>query len=168
MSPARRFVAAAAGGAVLCLVVLLSRVPWQPSTGTKAELRVSLRRPVVATEQCRPPTEDEVRGIPPHMRPLEVCSGDVVPFTLRVVLDGDTLARHPVRPSGGRRGRTLSVFETYSLRPGAHEVEVAFWPDSSAVELPTGLALALRASLSLSGGEVALVTQGEDGGLVVR
>ena len=153
---------------MLFLVVLLSRVPWQPSAGAKAELRVSLRRPVVATEQCRPPTEDEVRGIPPHMRPLEVCSGDVVPFTLRVLLDGDTLASRPVRPSGGGRGRTMSVFETYSLRPGAHDVEVAFWPDSSAADLPAGLALALRARLSLSGGEVALVTHGEDGGLVLR
>ena len=167
MSLARRLAGLGAGGAILLPVILLSTVPW-PGGGDAAELRVSLRLPAVATEACRPPTEEEVRGVPPHMRPAEICSGEVVPFGMRVVVAGDTLDAGTVRPPGGGRGRTLSVYRSYRTAPGALDVEVALWPDSSVVGLPDALELSLRTSLSLAAGEVALVTRGENGELVVR
>ena len=167
MTLARRLAGLVAGGAMLLPVILLSSVPW-PSAGDEAELRVSLRLPAVTTEACRPPTEEEVRRVPPHMRPAEVCSGEVVPFGMRVVVEGDTLDAGTVRPPGGGRGRTLSVYRSYRTAPGALDVEVALWPDSSVAGLPDALELSLRTSLSLAGGEVALVTRGENGDLVVR
>ena len=167
MSLTRRLAGLGAGGAILYPVILLSNVPW-PAGGNAAELRVSLRLPAVITEACRPPTEEEVRGVPPHMRPAEICSGEVVPFGMRVVVEGDTLDAGTVRPPGGGRGRTLSVYRSYRTAPGALDVEVALWPDSSVAGLPDALELSLRTSLALAAGEVALVTRGENGELVVR
>lgn len=167
MTPARRLAVLGAGGAMLLPVILLSSVPW-PGGGNEAELRVSLRLPAVTVEACRPPTAEEVRAVPQHMRPAEICSGGAVPFGMRVVVEGDTLDAGTVRPPGGGRGRTLSVYRSYRTAPGALDVEVALWPDSSVAGLPDALELSLRTSLSLAAGEVALVTRGENGDLMVR
>ena len=152
---------------MLLPVILLSSVRW-PGGGSEAELRLSLRLPAVTAEACRPPTEEEVRGVPPHMRPAEICSGEVVPFGMRVVVEGDTVDAGTLRPPGGGRGRTLSIYRSYRTAPGALDVEVALWPNSSVAGLPDTLELSLRTSLSLAAGEVALVTRGENGELVVR
>lgn len=165
MTVVRRVAGLGVGGAILLPVILLSGVPW-PGGGDEAELRVSLRLPAVTTEACRPPTAEDVRGVPPHMRPVEICSGEVVPFEMRVVVEGDTLDAGTLRPPG--RGRALSVYRSYRTAPGALDVEVALWPDSSVAGLPDALELSLRTSLSLTAGEVALVTRGENGELVVR
>ena len=107
MTVVRRVAGLGVGGAIL-----LPSVHW-PGRGDEAELRVSLRLPAVTTEAGRPPTGEEVRGVPPHMRPAEICSGEVVSFGMRVVVDGDTLDAGTVRPPGGGRGRTLSVYRSY-------------------------------------------------------
>ena len=167
MTLVRRVAGVGVGGAMLLPVILLSGVRW-PGGGDEAELRLSLRLPAVTAEACRPPTGEEVRGVPPHMRPAEICTGEAVPFGMRVVVDGDTLDAGTVRPPGGGRGRTLSVYRSYRTVPGTLDVEVALWPDSSVAGLPDALELALRTSLSLAAGEVALVTRGENGELVVR
>lgn len=167
MTVVRRVAGLGAGVAILLPVILLSSVPW-PDGGDEAELRISLRLPAVSAEECRPPTAEEVRGVPPHMRPAEICSGEAVPFGMRVVVEGDTLDAGTLRHPGGGRGRALSVYRSYRTAPGALEVEVALWPDSSVAGLPDAPELSLRTSLSLAAGEVALITRGEGGELVVR
>ena len=167
MTLRRRVAGLGAGGAILLPVILLSSFPW-PGGGDEAELRISFRLPAVTAEECRPPTAEEVRGVPPHMRPAEICSGEVVSFGMRVVVEGDTLDAGTLRHPGGGRGRALSVYRSYRTAPGALEVEVALWPDSSVAGLPDSLELSLRTSLSLAAGEVALITRGEGGELVAR
>ena len=164
MTLRRRVAGLGAGVAILLPVILLSSVPW-PGGGDEAELRLSLRLPAVTAEECRPPTAEEVRGVPPHMRPAEICSGEAVPFGMRVVVEGDTLDAGTLRPPGGGRGRALSVYRSYRTAPGVLDVEVALWPDSSVSGLPDVLELSLRTSLSLAAGEVALITRGEGGEL---
>lgn len=109
-----------------------------------------------------------MRGIPSHLRPAEICSGEGVPFELRVVVGGDTLAARTVRPPGGGRGRMMSVYGSYRTAPGTLDLEPALRHDFSMAGLPDALELSLQMSLSLIAGDVALVTREENGQLVVR
>ena len=177
---ARKAAAAALAAAGLLGIVLLSRVPWRPSAEDAAELRVSWRIPAPSNRRCRPPTEAELRGVLPHMRPTEVCTDEAVSFRLTILLDGDTLRAGPVGGSSPR-ARTMTVHERFPIPPGRHELEVNFLPDPTASNSsgsatnpdPTGssadLAMVLSTTVAAGAGEVILVTP-EDGGrlIVVR
>ena len=164
----KKGLAALVAAAILFAMLLLSDVTWRAAHEDAAELRVSWRLTAPTSESCRPPTEEEIASLPAHMRPQEICSGGAVPFFLRVVLDGDTLRSGPADPAMGRSDRTVSVFETYPIDAGSHEVDVAIWPDSSVADLPPGLERRLTTRLEVEGREVVLVTLGEGADLVVR
>ncbi len=164
----RRFAGVCVGAALVAGVAALSQRPWRVFPEDAAELRVSWRLPAVATRTCRPPTEDEVRGVAPHMRPSEVCVGEIVPFGLRIVVDGDTLLAGPLSGRGAGRGRTMSVFESFPLPPGERLIEIAFGPDPPRPELPEAPRLALSETVRIGAREVALVTLGETGRLEVE
>ena len=102
----------------------LSRVPVDlgPDEPT-SELRLSWRALAPTEEQCRPPTEAELSGLPAHMRPQEVCEGGAVPYDLTVSIDGEELRRGPASTSGER---TVTVYESYAVTPGEHDVLVTF------------------------------------------
>ncbi len=124
----RKLAAVALTVTVLLGIVLLSRVAWRSSAGDAAELRVSWRIPAPSNRRCRPPTEAELRGVLPHMRPTEVCTDEAVSFRLTILLDGDTLRAGPVGRSSAR-ARTVSVHERFPIPPGRHALEVSFLPD---------------------------------------
>lgn len=174
---ARRAAAAALAVAGLLGIVLLSRVPWRPSAEDAAELRVSWRIPAPSNRRCRPPTEAELRGVLPHMRPTEVCTDEAVSFRLTILLDGDTLRGGPVGLSSPR-ARTISVHERFPIRPGRHALEVNFLPDlptrssdGSPADpdpsgFPQGSAMRLSAAVVAGPRDVILVTP-DDGGRLV-
>lgn len=131
MARARQVAAAALAVAALAALVLLSRVTWRSSDPDAAEVRISWRMPAPSERQCRPPTEAELRGVLPHMRPTEVCTDEAIPFRLTIQLDGDTLHSEPVARSGPR-ARTITVYRSFPLSPGSHVLDVAFLPESPA------------------------------------
>ena len=175
---ARKAAAAALAVAGLLGIVFLSRVSWRPSAEEAAELRVSWRIPAPSNRRCRPPTEAELRGVLPHMRPTEVCTDEAVSFRLTILLDGDTLRAGPVGGSSPR-ARTMTVHERFAIPPGRHELEVNFLPDlpasgSSGLATnpdPSGssgdLAMVLRTTVAAGAGDVILVTPDDGGRLIV-
>lgn len=184
MASVRKVVAAGLAIATLAALVFLSRIPWRSSDPDTAELRISWRIPAPSHRQCRAPTEAELSGVLPHMRPPEICSDEAIPFHLTIGLNGTTLHSEPVRRSGPR-ARTITVFRSFALSPGSHALEVAFLPElPPAVELeaasapppdpdpahadpPRDLAMTLNTTVSAAPGDVILVSPDEEGRLFV-
>lgn len=183
-APARRVAAAVLAIAALVALVLLSRVPWRSSDPDTAELRVSWRIPAPSHRQCRAPTEAELSGVLPHMRPTEICSDEAIPFHLTIRLNGDTLHSGTVARSGPR-ARTITVYRSFAVSPGSHTLEVAFLsemppeaepgtetvstPDSASEspDSPRNLAMTLSTTVSAAPGDVILVSPDETGRLFV-
>lgn len=184
MARSRKAVAAALAIAALAAVVLLSRAAWQGADPHLAELRLSWRIPTPSYRQCRPPTEAELRGVLPHMRPSEVCTDTAIPFRLTVRLNGDTLHSEPVTGSG-RRARTMTIYRSFTVPTGSHALDVAFLPElppgvergvteavvqdtaADSVDSPRVLGMTLDTRVSAGPGEVILVSPDEDGRLSV-
>lgn len=164
MSRARGTLQLAAGLLLTLLIVAASRVSWDASPHAAAELRLSWRYVSPTVEACRTPTDEEVVGLPQHMRPTEICEGGPIPFNLRIVLDGETLLDGPIAGNGER---AVSTFERFPVLPGDHDLVVEFWPDSTETELPDGLAQRLRRTVTFPERRAILVTLGE-AGLEVR
>ena len=183
-TPARRVAAAVLAIAPLVALVLLSRVPWRSSDSDTAELRVSWRIPAPSHRQCRAPTEAELSGVLPHMRPTEICSDEAIPFHLAIRLNGDTLHSGTVSRSGPR-ARTITVYMGFAVPPGSHALEVAFLPElppetdrgaetvpppdsaSESPDFPRNLAMTLSTTVSAAPGDVILVSPDERGRLLV-
>lgn len=184
MARARRVLAAALAIAALVALALLSRFSWRSSAPDAAELRLSWRIPVPSYRQCRPPTEAELGGVLPHMRPSEVCTDVAIPFRLTVQLNGDTLHSEPVAKSGPR-ARTITIYRSFPVSPGSYALDVAFLPESQtgiergggaaartaasdSLGSPQHLAMTLSARVAAGPREVILVAPDERGRLRVE
>ena len=184
MARARRVLAAALAIAALVVLALLSQVTWRSSGPDAAELRLSWRIPAPSYRQCRPPTEAELGGVLPHMRPSEVCTDVAIPFRLTVQLNGDTLHSEPVAKSGPR-ARTITIYRSFPVSPGSYTLDVAFLPEtqpgiergvgaatrtaaSDPVDSPLDLAMTLSARVAAGPREVILVSPDERGRLRVE
>ena len=181
---ARRVAAAVLAIAALPALVLLSRIPWRSSDPDTAELRVSWRIPAPSHRRCRAPTEAELSGVLPHMRPAEVCSDEAIPFHLTIRLNGNPLHSGTVARAGPR-ARTITVYRSFAVPPGSHALEVAFLPElppeadpgaetvsppdsaSESPHSPRNLAMTLSTTVSAAPGDVILVSPDERGRLLV-
>lgn len=182
MDWARRVAAVALASAALVALVLLSRVTWRSSDPDAAELRLSWRIPAPSYRDCRPPTEAELSGVLPHMRPSEVCTDTAIPFRLTIRLNGDTLHSEPVARSGPR-ARTMTIYRSFAVSPGDYALDVAFLPElppengrsdvdartriaaSDSANSLQDLAMTLGTRVSAGSGDVILVSRDEDGRL---
>ncbi len=175
MSAARRL---RGGGLLVALVftsalIALSRVPWTVSGGDGGRLRLSWQAASARVEACRPPTEEELAALPRHMRMSEICEGRLLPFRLRLWIDGDLVLDEPVRPRGARGDRPLSVLRELPVAAGPHTLRVRFEPaatgdpPASGDALDAAASLALRAQVVIAPREVLLVTR-YAGGLILR
>ena len=169
-----RCVGAALAAAGILAAVGLSRVPWRNPAAEMAELRISWRIPAPTNRRCRPPTEAELEGVLPHMRPSEICTNEAVPFWLDVVVDGDTLRSGPLARAGAR-ARSVTVYERFAIPPGSQGLTVEFRPAAagrpSRGVLPSppsdSLAMTLSTDVFVAPGDVILVARGDDGRLEV-
>jgi hypothetical protein len=119
-------------------IAALSRLPLgePPEHGV---LRLSWRMVGAAVRICRPYTEEERRTIPQHMqRQGEVCDQTVLPYRLRLWVDGQVRLDAVVRPGGLREDRPLFVLEDLALPPGPRALRVEFAPTEAVPEAGAG------------------------------
>ena len=167
---ARRVTAGALAIAALGAMVVLSRVSWRSSDPDVGELRLSWRVSAPSQRSCRPPTEDELSGVLPHMRPTEICTDTAISFRLAVRLNGETLHSAPVERSGPR-ARRITVHESFALAPGDHALEVDFLPEPPPEGEGAGgdggaeIAMTLSTRVTVGPRQVILVGRDENGGL---
>lgn len=165
----RRILAGAMALVATALIGALSQVPYDAAPAdTPALLRLAWRARGVRVEECRRLTEEELAGVPAHMRVEEECQGRVLPYRLEVVVDGEHRIDRLVRAAGAREDRPLYVLEQVSLPSGTHAVAVSFVRQGSLVPEDSATAttpavLELDAPVTLAPGDIALVTYDADG-----
>ena len=119
------------GGGALALGMTLalgwlSQVPYDAAGDAESMVRLAWRTRGTRVEECRRLTREELERLPVHMRRDEVCEGRTLPYRLVVVLDGQTAVDEDVYPSGARADRPLYVYRELPLRPGWHDLDIAF------------------------------------------
>jgi hypothetical protein len=138
-----------------------TRVPYAPSAGDDAVLRLSWRLRGVRVEECRRLTPAELERQPVHMRREEVCEGRIEPYRLTVDIDGRRVEDVLVAASGARADRPLYVYREFRLQPGAHTVAVRFAVESGSDD-DERVALTWYDRAELRTGRVLLVTYDAD------
>ena len=166
----RRFGAAAMIVLSLGALGALSRVPYGPAIADGALLRLTWRSRGLRVETCRVPTEEELARVPVHMRQQEICEGGIVPYSLRVAIDGVERLESLVRSTGARSDRPLYVFAEVPIEPGRRDVAVTFAPLPDSVEsvVPDTLVMSLARSVDVEAGAIVLVTADQQGRLILR
>ena len=118
------------GGALLFVsagvLSLLSEAPYTAEPATHGVIRLAWRARGERVRRCRRLTPDELAKLAAHMRQEEVCERAVLPYRLRVMVDGAPAIDELVRAGGAREDRPLFVFRELSLAPGVHHVTVTF------------------------------------------
>lgn len=170
--PLRAAAAALLAGAVTLGVAALSRVPYAPPGGDDAVLRLSWRTRGERVRECRRLTAQELAALPVHMRREEVCEGRVLPYVLRVEVDGRAVVHDTVRAAGAREDRPLYVYRELRVPPGPLRLSVRFTREDAPAGAPRAAGelrraasparLELSEALHLRPGEVALVTYDAD------
>jgi hypothetical protein len=182
----RRAAGLALALALTASIAALSRVPYTAAEADHALIRLSWRTPGAYVEECRRPSAEELERLPAHMRREEICEGRVLPYRLRVLINGRVIYDEMVRPSGAREDRPLYVYRELPVRPGDYGVEISWEREDVAVfadsrpptpvgepgESRAGRArsgptatperLRLSARLALEPGDIALLTYDVD------
>jgi hypothetical protein len=122
----RRALGAITAAASLAFLAALSRVPYAAEPGADALLRLAWRARGERVEQCRRLTPAELARVPAHMRQEIQCTGRIVPYRLRVALDGREVINELVQAAGARHDRPLYVFRELRVPPGPHALAVRF------------------------------------------
>jgi hypothetical protein len=160
-----------AGGLTVAAVILLgflTRAPLAGRDADRAALVLTWRLRGEEVVVCRRPTEADLADLPVHMRNPDACVGDIPPFALDVIVNGEPLVSRAVRPAGVRGDRPLYVYEELWLEPGRHELTVSFRSQDGAGPGGATGALRLTTSVDLAPGQVLLVTRSAAGDLEVR
>lgn len=139
-----------------------TRVPYTPSAGEDAVLRLSWRLRGVRVEECRRLTPAELARQPVHMRREEVCEGRIEPYRLTVDIDGRRVEDVLVAASGARSDRPLYVYREFRLQPGAHTAAIRFAVESGSVDVDDRVALTWSGRAEFRAGRVLLVTYDAD------
>ena len=130
MSRARAWIGGGALAAGMTLALgWLSQVPYDAARDVESMVRLAWRTRGTRVEECRRLTGAELERLPVHMRQEEVCEGRTLSYRLVVTLDGRTMVDEEVYPSGARADRPLYVYREFPLRPGWHDVDIAFTRD---------------------------------------
>ncbi|MEX0906815.1 MAG: hypothetical protein WD054_00685 [Gemmatimonadota bacterium] len=155
----------ACSAAVTLGIAALARAPWSPPGAAQATLRLSWRMTVSARENCRPRTEQELAGVPVHMRTPEVCTPDEATYALITQIDDAPPDTVELIRGGVKGDRPLFVLEQRALPEGEHRVRIALerLASSGAATLTQ-----LDTVLTLVHGGVQLITMDDDGQLIHR
>lgn len=140
---------------VVLAAVITALSQWPVSMADEgAFVRLSWRTEPIRVEECRRFTDEELAGIPSHMRRAEECTGDFVDYELTLVLDGGTPSVDTLSPSGLRRDRPVYVLHDEAVAAGVHGVEVTF-----RALVPEGFEVTDRPVTLTWSGEVPLVAR---------
>lgn len=179
MNGARWLRVAAASGLALGLTALVgffARAPLEGLNAERSALRFTWRLRAEEVVECRRPTEADLADLPVHMRNPDACVGEIPPFTLEVVVNGELRIARVVHPAGARGDRPLYVFDELWLEPGRYELVVSFRredaQDPARREVrdadQQSRELYLATSVELAAGQVLLVSRDTAGELEVR
>lgn len=120
----RRFRAFCASTALLLFCAFAAQVP-AGEVPRHALLRIAGVFNSTRAEDCRPPTDADIAGMPKHMRPLEICERQPITYRIVATVDGEALLQKQIQRSDGRADQQLLVSEDLSIAPGKRHVEIS-------------------------------------------
>lgn len=152
--------AAGAGFSALLLALVALGSGWPQGTDADhAVLRLGWRLAGQVQQRCRELTPEELARRPVHMRQPRECVSDVLPYSLRAVVDGAVVAERRVTSPGLRADRPLTVEENIRVPVGEHDVTVTFVPEDAASD---GKRLSFTRRLRFDRERVVLITYDGD------
>jgi len=104
----------------------LAGVPYTADRSEGAVIRLAWRARGERVQRCRRRSAAELAKLPVHMREEEVCERGMLPYQLRVAVDGRPVVDREVRAGGARADRPLFVFEELPVAPGLHRMTITF------------------------------------------
>lgn len=122
----RRIPGAAVALAAALGLAALSRAPYAAHPEAHGIIRLSWSAKPERIEVCREVPEEELQGIPAHMRQPVVCEGRSAAYRLTVTVDGQLRGDELVTGGGARSDRPIHLFRQFRSPPGRHVVEVRF------------------------------------------
>ena len=162
MKPLTQGLAALVAVGLTAGLVWCTALPYQHESSEEAVIRLSWRTVGERVEECRTPSEEELAALPPHMRQGEICEGAMLPFRLRVAVDGASLFDGQVRTAGARGDRPAYVFQEFRVAPGAHHLQVRFEVDRGQGQGVSGRPpLILDEDVTLEARTILLVVENE-------
>ncbi len=117
--------AVAAAGATVGLAAL-SRAPLAAYPSDTPVLRLAWSVRPERIEHCRTLTDEELAGVPAHMRQRVQCEGRSAGYRLVVSIDGAPRFDTLVTGGGARGDRPVYVFRELDVPTGPHRLDVRF------------------------------------------
>lgn len=87
-----------------------------------AQVKVSLSHAAERVEPCVQLTPQQIAELAPNMRRTEQCERQRLPLTIELDVDERTVLRLVAPPSGLWGDGPSSVYERFTLAPGAHRI----------------------------------------------
>jgi hypothetical protein len=130
MKPLRWFGQLIAYGAFATFVGYFAAAPaWQAADAEKAEIKFSLTHAGARLEECRRYTPEELAKIAPNMRRTLDCKRERVPVEVELEVDGQSLLRASLPPTGLWKDGPSVLYRRFALAPGPHRVTVRLRDD---------------------------------------
>ncbi len=112
---------------LLLPIAYLSQAPYGADLD-HALLRIAIKIPGRAVENCRPLSDEEKETLPKHMQPPRICETVFVDYTLRVTLDGATVAEELFTHRGVQGDAPLLINKDIVVQPGEHDLSARLTP----------------------------------------
>jgi hypothetical protein len=121
---------AVASGALLALG---SVAPWEPDPGDAGQIRLAWSARPERIERCRSLTDEELAGVPAHMRERVRCEGGAARYALTVLTNGQVRVNDTVRGGGARHEGLIHLLRELPIAPGPVRLTAAAARIDSAV-----------------------------------
>lgn len=109
--------------AFAALVGYFSAAPAYHLLGeNQAQIKLSFAHGGSPAGGCRDRTAEELAALPPNMRKAQICSRERVPLTIEFDLDGETIYRATLPPSGVRSDGPSRMYEKFIVEAGGYEI----------------------------------------------
>ncbi len=98
-----------------------------------ALIKLSFSHAAERAGECRRLSAEEIAALPPNMRRTKDCPRERLPVLVELVLDGQTLTRRVLPPTGLRRDGASIIYQRFAVASGRHTL-VARLRDSHRTE----------------------------------
>lgn len=112
-------------GLFAALVGTFSQWPlYHPMGPDQAQIKVSISRVGQPVGECRKRTEEELAKLPPNMRAPMECPRERSPLTVEVDLNGQSILKRVVPPTGLSKDGASSIYERVVVPAGEQHLAV--------------------------------------------
>lgn len=146
---------AAVSLALLAAMGYLARLPYGQKT-THAVLRVSVRAAAQQHDTCQTRSDAELARLPVHMRQKTYCERRLLPYRLRIDINGEPKLDKILQPRGVHGDRPVVSDNSFHLVPGSHLLTATLIPASTNDQTaPVGFEY--NGSVTLTAGQIAVL-----------